>query len=474
MQAFLFKQENATGLTKTNNYFANLAGSLWTLPAGDLTFAVGYEHRKEEGGFTPDSIAQSGNSTNLASGPTYGSYKVDEFYLELNVPILSDASFAKELSLSAATRYSDFDTFGDTTNNKFGLKWRPTDNVLVRATWAEGFRAPTIGNLYGGGSQTFTTGFIDPCDTVFGVAAGTPRCVQDVGQGYRQLQQGFVPTTTAGAQTPVPFNSGSNPLLQPEYSESKTVGIVYSPSFVEGLTVGLDWWNIRIDDTVVSDSPNTILNDCYVKLIESRCAMFTRDPSLGNIVGTLSYGMRNSGFVETEGYDLDVNYRLNTDYGRFTASWATTYVSLLQSASTNDPGVIPSQSNGFGGNFRIRSNLNLGWNWQNLGVNWGMRYNSGTKEECMGFGDGNHCNIPDYAAPDTQGNITPMNRVGSVTFHDLQFSYQAPWNARIAIGANNVFHRATPVYYTRPSSGFAFYGGHDIGRFIYMRYQQKF
>ena len=476
VQAYLYKQEQALGRTETNNYFANLAGSIATLPAGDLGFAVGFEHRKEEGGFTPDAIAQSGDSTNLASGPTYGSYSLDEVYAELNVPILADVAGAKELSLSIASRYSDFDTFGDTTNNKFGLKWRPIDDLLVRATWAEGFRAPTIGDLYGGTSDTFTTGFRDPCDTVYGVAAGSARCLQDVPVGYRQLQQGFVPTTAAGQQTPVPFTSGSNPLLQPEFSESKTVGFVYSPNFVEGLSVSLDWWNIRIDNTIVSDSPNDILSDCYVALIEERCALFSRDPSLGNIVTELQYGGRNSGYAETEGYDLDVNYRLATDFGQFGVRWATTYVSLYETKSTNDPDEVPSQANGFGSNFRVRSNLNLSWNYNDFGVTWGMRYNSGTKESCAGLGpDGlDHCSLPDYQAPDTLGAVVPQNEVGSVTFNDLQFSWNAPWNARVAVGANNVFDRDPPIYYTRPNSGYAFYGGHDIGRFIYMRYTQKF
>ncbi|MEL1263592.1 TonB-dependent receptor domain-containing protein [Pseudoxanthomonas putridarboris] len=475
VQAFLYKQEHALGNTKTNNYFANLAGSLWTLPAGDLAFAVGYEYRKEEGGFTPDAIAQSGDSTNLASGPTYGSYSVDEVYAELSIPILADVSFARELSLSVASRYSDFDTFGDTTNSKFGLKWRPIDNLLVRGTWAEGFRAPTIGDLYGGSSQTFTTGFRDPCDSVYGAAAGSARCLQDVGAGYRQLQQGFVPTDAPGAQTPVPFRSGSNPFLEPEFSKSKTVGVVYSPGFAQGLTVALDWWNIRINNTVVADHPNDILSDCYVALIESRCALFTRDPSLGNIVGDLSYGGRNAGYTETEGFDLDVNYVLDTDYGRFNAKWSTTYVSLYEVKSTNDADTIPEQDNGIadnnGVNFRIRSNLNLGWAYNDFGVTWGMRYNSGAKEECF-FDE--HCSNPDFQAPWTQGATVPMNRVGSVTFHDLQVSWNAPWNARIAIGANNVFAKDPPIFYNAPASGFSFYGGHDLGRFVYARYQQKF
>ena len=467
----LYKEEHAVGLSKTHNYFANLSGSLFTLPAGDLGFALGYEYRKEQGGFTPDAIAQSGDSTNLASGPTYGTYTVDEFYLELNVPILADMPGAKELTFNAATRYSDFNTFGDTVNNKFGLKWRPMDDLLVRATYAEGFRAPTIGDLYGGSSQTFTTGFRDPCDSVYGTARGSARCLQDVPANFRQLQQGFVPTTSVAAQTPVPFNSGSNVFLQPETSESNTIGFVYSPSFVPGLTTSLDWWKVRIDNTIVADSPNQILSDCYVSLIESRCAQFSRDPAQGNIVADLTYGGRNAGYTETEGFDFEVGYNFETAIGQFSAKLATTYVSKYESKATDDPDVIPSQSNGFNAAFRNRTNANLAWSKGDWSANWGLRYYSGTKEECY-FDE--RCTLPNWQAPSTEGTIVPMNELGSSTFHDVQVSYKAPWNARISIGANNVFNHVGPLRCDQPSANFSYYGGFDIGRFMYMKYSQKF
>ena len=468
---YLFREEHATGKTSTHNYFANLSGTIVPLPAGDLGFAVGYEYRKESGAFNPDAIAQSGDSTNLASGPTKGSYALDEFYLELNIPILADLAFAKELTLDLATRYSDFTSFGDTTNNKFGLKWRPIDDLLVRATYAEGFRAPTIGDLYGGTSQTFPTNFVDPCDSVYGDVRGSARCVQDVGQGYRQLQQGFVPTTGRAAQSPVPFNSGSNPNLTPETSESKTVGFVYSPSYVTGLSVGVDWWRIRIDNTIVTDSPNLIMEDCYVRLIESRCSMFTRDPANGNIVGTLNYGNRNAGYTETEGFDFDISYSRDTDFGRFSAKSSTTYVGKYEEKSTDDADAVPSQNNGFGAYFRVRSNLGLGWSMNDLSVNWNLRYYSGTKESCRFT---TRCTLPNYSAPDTLGVISPQTELGAVTFHDVQVSYATPWNATVAVGANNVFNKVGPMMTSQPSSNFSYYGGYDIGRFLYMKYSQKF
>jgi len=468
---YLFREEHAIGNTTTHNYFVNLAGTLFRLPAGEMGFAVGYEYRKEEGGFTPDAIAQSGDSTNLASGPTRGAYKVDEFYAELNVPLLANLPGAKELTVDLSSRYSDFDTFGSTTNNKFGLKWRPMDDLLVRGTWAEGFRAPTIANLYGGGSQTFTTGFMDPCDSVYGVAAGSARCLQDVAPGYRQLQQGFVPTNSAAAQTPVPFTSGSNPFLQPETSKSKTVGFVYSPSAINGFSVGMDWWSIRIDSTIVSDSPNTILRDCYVRLIESRCALFSRDPAQGNIVADLTYGSRNAGYVKVEGFDVNLNYQLDTNIGLWTLRSDTSYTSKWEIKATDEDTVIPSQLNGFNDYFRIRSNLSLGWKLKDVAVNWGLRYYSGTKEPCY-FEE--ICNLPDYMSPSTAGQVDPMNKSGSVVFNDLQVAYSTPWNGRISIGANNLFDKRLPTMYDQPSSGYAFYGGFDLGRFLYVRYNQKF
>ncbi len=471
VQNFVLFESHDIGETTTNNFFANISGNLFALPAGDLAYALGYEYRKEEGGYYPDELRQSGASTDLGAGATFGKYSVEEVYAELSVPILADLPGFQELSVSLASRYSDYDTFGDTTNSKFGFKWKPFEDLLVRGTWAQGFRAPTISNLYGGGSQTFTTGFVDPCDTRFGQAAGTPRCLQDVAADYRQLQQGFVPTETPGAQTPVPFFSGSNPFLQPETSTSWTAGAVWSPGNIEGFNLALDWWKIRVEDTMVSDTPNAILSDCYIALIESRCSLFTRDPVLG-IVNNLTYGLRNAGYTEIEGYDLSVGYNMPTDsLGNFAFNWDSTYFSRYESTSTNDAGVIPAQAVGFGSRFRVRSNLGVDWSYGDFGVSWKMRYFSKVKEDCF-FDE--VCNIPNYQAPWTQGNLQPQNRVGSTTFNDIQVRYKTPWNSTISIGANNVFEKFGPIMYTAPNSGFSYYGGYDFGRFIYAKYEQRF
>jgi iron complex outermembrane receptor protein len=191
LQDFLFPTFTTRGVTKTTSFSANLSGSIVTLPAGDLGFALGVEHRKEEGSYVPDAFAQSGQSTGLGQKPTRGQYDLNEVYLELNVPLLADMAFAKELTLNVASRYSDYSNFGGTTNSKFGLTWRPLDELLVRGTYAQGFRAPTINDLYGGLSSSFES-YIDPCGVKApGSVAGNAACSgAGVPANYVQLGQG--------------------------------------------------------------------------------------------------------------------------------------------------------------------------------------------------------------------------------------------------------------------------------------------
>ncbi|ALN84518.1 TonB-dependent receptor [Lysobacter capsici] len=484
VQKYLYQNGQAVGKTKTTDYFVNFSGTLATLPAGDLSLAVGYEHRKEQGNFSPDALSQTGGSTDLASGPTGGSYSLDEFYGELQIPILADMTGAKELTVNLATRYSDYDTFGDTVNSKFGVKWKPIDSLLVRATYAEGFRAPTISDLYGGLSQSFSF-YTDPCDTLFGNSGGSAACVGNSDPRLRVPANFRQPANTAtglaprpSTQTGTPFLSGSNDQLVPETSTSKTFGIVWSPGFVENLNLSLDWWNIKIENAITGDSPSQVLADCYTRGITSRCnveqdpsrSRFTRDPVTGG-VNSFIFAPINVGYNEVEGFDFDVNYRIDTQWGRFGLAWLSSYT-VKNELQTDVLGeAVPSQQNGFGGFFRLRSNLNLSWDKGPWGFTWGMRYYSGVKENCS-FDD--RCSLPDYTAPEFNGANTPMNEIGSNTFHDMQVRFNAPWNATIAVGANNVFEHYSAPNYDNPNSGYAYYGGYDIGRFIYFKYQQRF
>ncbi|NUS61712.1 MAG: TonB-dependent receptor, partial [Lysobacter sp.] len=186
LQAYLMPIGHDVGETETTALFANVAGVLATLPAGDLGLAFGYEHRREVGWFSPDALRQTGLSTNLGSGNSGGKYHLDELYVEADVPVIEN------LMLNVASRYSDYSTFGATTNSKVGFEWRPLADLLVRGTWGEGFRAPTVADLYGPNNQSYVF-YTDPCDTRFGSARDSASCRAAVPAGYRQIAQGGVP-----------------------------------------------------------------------------------------------------------------------------------------------------------------------------------------------------------------------------------------------------------------------------------------
>ncbi len=370
LQDFLFPTFTTRGVTKTTSFTANLSGAIVTLPAGDLGFALGVEHRKEEGSYVPDAFAQSGQSTGLGQKPTRGQYDLNEVYLELNVPLLADMAFAKELTLNVASRYSDYSNFGGTTNSKFGLTWRPLDELLVRGTYAEGFRAPTISDLYGGLSSSFES-YIDPCGVKApGSVAGNAACSgAGVPANYVQLGQAGKECSTLPCQSGDQFISGANPNLKPETSKSTTFGLVWSPRWVQGLDVSLDWYKYEISDMIIADSVDRILRDCYVLGNASRCSSVTR--AADGHVSAITYGTANLGKMETQGYDLGIKYRLpELAIGQFSIDWQTSYTAKYDEQRQNSAGdniMVGRVSEP--GLFRVRSNLGVNWQYGDFGVN---------------------------------------------------------------------------------------------------------
>ncbi|WP_445145489.1 TonB-dependent receptor plug domain-containing protein [Dyella sp. Tek66A03] len=481
LQSFMFPEYHDTGRTTTVDYTGNLAGTLFSLPAGDLGVAVGVEHREEEGRFVPDAFNQAGLSSGLAATTTSGKYRVNEAYLELDAPLLKDMTMARELSVNVATRYSDYNNFGNTTNSKFGVKWKPIDDLLVRGSWAQGFRAPTISDLYGGIGSSFES-YIDPCDTKNGAAAKNPSVAARCGSGFggqptvaanfRQLGQGGLLCTTYPCQTGYQFTNGSNPNLTPETATTRTLGLIYSPHYVEGFDVSLDWYKIDIKNLISSDSVQNILDDCYAAGIASRCTGFSRDPSTG-VITNMYYGLTNKGWEKTEGYDLGVNYRFSVaSAGQFAVRWNTTYVDYLNIKADDNPAtkvqpLIGTTVNG--ANFRVRSNLTLDWTRGIFGATWTMRYYSGLMEKCSFMTE---CNEPNHVDP--FNGVQPMRHVASTTFNDVQFRWTMPWKGIVSVGANNVFDKVGPILYSKPNSSFVYYGGFDIGRSYYLKYTQRF
>ena len=451
-------------------YFANVSGEIFELPGGMFSFAAGVERREESGFDAPDALISAGQTTGNARTPTAGGYSVEEAYLEFAIPLLRDVVLAKELEFSIAGRYSDYSNFGDTTNAKFGFKWRPIEDLMIRGNWSEGFRAPSIAELYQGVSDSFPQ-IADPCSTTFGGGYNGLTAEQKA----RCHAQGVPVGGYDQGNSQIRISTGGNPNLQPEKSETRTLGLVWNPGFIEGFDMSLDWWKIELTDAISGFGGQTILNRCIRDGETAFCGNYTRGAG-GNIDFLLSSGV-NFATTEVEGYDMTVNYRLpETSFGKFSFTWDSTYMSHFENNSdgNNLVGEYYDRDN----YWRIRSNLMARWEMGDFGATWASRFYSNQTEDCqfmVDYGFGDLCSDPDRYVEDEDGNPVNAaeNRIGSVTYHDITGYWKAPWNARITLGVNNAFDKQPPVSFSTFANSFD--PQYEIpGRYIYLQYNQKF
>jgi outer membrane receptor protein involved in Fe transport len=464
----------------TKDFFANLSGEIVELPAGPLGFAVGVEHRRTNYVEEPDALVAGGGSSDNFSEPTSGNIQVDEYYAELNVPILADIPGFKLLELNLASRRSDYDStgrfgprtvtanIGGDTSSKIGLKWQVFDDLLLRGTYSESFRAPGVTDLYAGGAESFPQAS-DPCNTL-NWAARTPT------ERARCQANGVPVGGVVQANAQIRSLTGGNPDLKPESGTTKSFGIVYSPSWAEGLNFTLDYFNIELEEIIAFRGSQAILNACYRDgQDESQRALFCsfvgRDAT-GNILD-LRQSSFNLAEGEVEGYDFQVTYAMpETAWGKFSFQWDNTYM------TKNDIFGTVGEYNG-APTWRLRSNLTSTWRKGDFDATWVMRYYSALDEDCdggnyfeYGITPGEICNRDIRGGA---GNIIRFeNRIGSRLYHDVQVGWKTPWNGKVTAGARNIFAKDPPI--VRNSFAGSFDASYDLpeGGFWYLQYNQKF
>ena len=473
---YIMAREHATDQSVQKDFTANITGGLFELPGGTFSFAAGIEHRNVNGYDQPDMMAESGYTTDLAAGPTSGSYTTNEAYIELNAPLLKDLPGAKSLGVDIASRYSHYSNFGSTTNNKYSFTWSPFEDLMVRGTFAKGFRAPTLGDLFGGGSQTFD-GYTDPCDAKYG-SLSNPTVAKNcaaagLAPSFRQLDTAGNPVAGPNQQSTTPFVAGAgNSFLQPEHSTTRTLGLVYSPHYVDGLDMTLDYYDIKITNVITAIDANYVLDQCYQYSVQDFCSAFQRDAN-GQVVN-LHRGNANLGWLETTGYNLGVNYRLPAfSFGKFVFNMNVNYLDDWNQASTNDAPAI-NYAGQYGYN-HWRANMGLDWTLGNWGATWSVRYYGAFLDQC--WDATTHCNMPNYTSVNW-GYGTGADRMGATVFHDAQVRYTLPWKGTIAFGMRDIFDKHPPNTINAAVLGFNSSGSVDptldLGRYIYLQYNQTF
>ncbi|WP_297838390.1 TonB-dependent receptor [Pseudomonas sp.] len=391
--------------------------------AGPTGIAIGGEYRKEL--FHEDIAAFAGDLDSLGldpAGSVSGDRSIKAEFAEINVPVL------KSLELSAAVRHDKYSDFGSTTNPKYSFRFQPFKQLVTRGAYSEGFRAPTLYELYAPQSISYTVSpYNDPRLCPGGVVAAG-------GQAGRDCNIQFHNQT------------GGNTNLSPETARNVTLGFVYQP--MNNLSMGLDWYWIKIQNQIqlfpeaqVIDNP-----DLYADRIVRGA-----DGSITNIVT----GLANLGNVKTSGIDATMAYQFpNTPFGQFGLDLAGTYVTRYDFQSTikgpYTDKVGDYQSAGGGGEIaRWKHVLTGSWHLGNMRASLDNRFTTSYNDS----------------------DVDTHQRVASYSVWDMSAGYTFNKVLDVDLGMKNIFDRDPP--FTNQSD--TFQSGYDprysdpLGRTMYAR-----
>ena len=305
------------------------------------TGLVGFETRTDKLSRLSDDISKISGGQGLtgtggATLPIDGQIEVDEFFMEASIPVVTGQPWAEELGISAGYRYSDYTTVGNGLSNSFdadtwfvGASWSPTEDIRFRVNQARAIRAPNVFDLYVGINTGLTdlstgeNGLFDPCASAPGVspAASAEACAR-TGATAAQYAGG-IEDNPAGQYNII---TGGNPNLVAETGDTTTLGVVYTPSFVENLSISIDYFDIEVTDAIGSIPAQASLDGCisggagsdtFCGLIQRDTAgtlWLSNDAPGGGIAG-ISQQNANIASLETTGVDINVAY--SYDFGSF-------------------------------------------------------------------------------------------------------------------------------------------------------------
>lgn len=396
---------------------ASMQGVLpWGLPAGKVAVAFGAEYRKEGGRTVADPRANaaqwaSGNFANFA-----GQYHVEEGFLQVDVPVLKD-SVVQSLDVSAAGRLTSYSTSGTVETWKLGATSELNEDIRLRVTWSTDIRAPNL-------SELFSTHQIN---TGAQIDLNSPACTAPIGAN------GF-PTSTAGCASPFVLNDrGGNTLLQPEVASTITGGIVFTPSFIEGLQVALDWYDISIKKSIVTLGGDPI--QCAAQ-VQAYCNLLVFGgpayPANGKpSLSTVQSLPVNAAFERTSGMDAQIDYLMPFWNGdllwHFVANYNDQHTIVNGGVTCNSAGVaginLPAGcagNNGF--NPKFRGTLSAGYTEGPISATIQTRFSSAFRLNNLWV-----------AGRDVDDNSVPWS-----AYLDLRGSYQVDDNFQVYGAVDNI------------------------------------
>jgi iron complex outermembrane receptor protein len=412
----------ATVVTDTQNLFS--------LPGGPVDLAFGFEWREETSETLTDEFTRRGLTRNAATPNQYGEYDVTEYFVEVNLPIFDGAFLAEELSIDMAYRGADYSHAGKADSWKVGFMWAPIEDARLRGTFGRAVRAPNISEAFSPRSPGFTN-ITDPCDAT--------RIDENPNRAANCAALGVPENFQSNTNVSINLISGGNPNLDVETSDSWTLGVVWTPSSIEGFTATLDMYNIEIDDAITFIAPQSVINNC----VDSEgapsatyCSQVTRDPATNQLTAVES-GYLNAAALETRGIELDLRYRTDLQAldlpGELSSSLFINHLDSFVFYSFQDQPDLDDREEGEVGDPEWQFRLTNTYRLDNTSVSWNVRYIDRSALYNV---------TPRLEAYE---NVSP-NEVGSIFTHDLSARYFVNEKFTVDFGVRNVFDKTPPGY----------------------------
>ena len=431
-------------------------GQAFSFPGGgNLGFALGAEYRRETSRYTPDPLILQGYTFSNQLLPTSGKFDVKEAFAELRAPLLTDLPFAHSLEVGAAVRLSDYSTIGHTKAYKFDASWSPIRDITFNGTYSTAVRAPNIGELFGGRSQTFA--FInDPCNASE-IQNGTSYRAANCAALLSGLGVANPSAYTDIRSTNLPGFAGGNAALKAETAKTWTAGVTLKPRFLSGFSARADWYDIKLKNAINTVDAEQLSQLCVdqATLNNQFCAAITRQNGPGgtttnlpgNIIG-FNVIPQNVAQFRTSGLDVNLNYVVRTaKAGTFSLNMIGNYLNRLEFVGT--PGAPTTDSRGETYAPKYTVNTDLTWKIGKVSLNYGLLYFSKTLR---------FTNLATNANPDI---VAPQYLYLKEHWqHDIYAKVQMGSKIEVYGGINNLFDQ-------KPDLGTRRYPVDSLGRYLY-------
>ena len=401
--------------------------------------AVGAEYRRDTLELLPDANYQLGDGYGQGgpTTPVAGETDVWELFGEVQVPIIEGAQFAELLAFEAAYRYSDYNTGVSTDTYKLAGEWAPVDDLRFRTSFQRAVRAPNVIELFSTQSLGLfdltqgANGLYDPCAG----AAPSATLAQCQNTGVTAAQYGNIADNPAGQ-----FNqlSGGNPNLNPETADTYTVGLIFTPSFLEGFTATIDYFDIEVVDLVSTVPPTQALRECLATGAAEFCSLVNRGAGgtlWANPTGFIVATNTNIGSLSTSGVDVSASYSFDLETlvagaGSIDVEYVGTWLESLETITT--PTANPYDCVGFYSsscgtpNPEYRHKANATW-MAPFNADFTLTWRHFAEVEIFGGG-------------------AEINRIlDAQNYFDLSANYYPKDDVRFRVGVNNIFDDEPPL-----------------------------